>query len=160
MKEWLKRKITQPILNQLYQGANPKDLAISCAVGVACGTLPFMGFTTLVGFLIGYFGRLNQPALQIVNYLMTPIHLMSIVIYAFLAAHLGTTISVDITPTAILAKFHEGLGPFFEMYGWLGFRALILWLILSPIYSFVVYFFLRKAFIRFMKKEVIHEERT
>jgi uncharacterized protein (DUF2062 family) len=156
-KDWMRRRISQPIYNQLKQGANPRDLAISCAVGVACGSLPFFGFTTLVGLLIGHIYKLNQPALQSINYLMAPVQLMSIVFYGYLAAHIPPIIVVDIHPQIIVAKFFEGFRPFMAAYGMLGLRALILWLLIAPVYSFVVFYFLNKAFRRFRRKEVLHE---
>jgi uncharacterized protein (DUF2062 family) len=146
LKQTFQKRIVLPIRAQLLLGANPRDLAMSCAVGVALGSFPLFGTTTILALIVGFFMRLNQPTLQSVNYLMSPIQLLLIPVFGYFAAHLGTPLDVDVHPQAIIQKFAAGPAEFWQMYGVLGMRAIAIWAVVAPFYSFVIFRILHVAF--------------
>jgi uncharacterized protein (DUF2062 family) len=75
MKAWLRQRVVDPLLIQIRQGLSPAGLAWSLAVGLGLGTFPVLGTTTLLCVGVGLAFRLNQPALQIANYLAYPLQL-------------------------------------------------------------------------------------
>ena len=75
MKGWLKGRIWNPVVELLRQGLSPEGLAWSLAVGLAVGTIPLFGTSTLICIGLGVGFRLNQPALQLANYLAYPLQL-------------------------------------------------------------------------------------
>lgn len=68
MKKYLKYKILDPLLGFLKQGMSPKKLALTLALGITFGIMPFMGVSTYLLIIIALIFKLNIAALQIVNY--------------------------------------------------------------------------------------------
>ena len=76
---WLRRRLVDPVVALLRQGLSPEGLAWSLAVGLALGAFPVLGTTTLLCAAAGFAFRLNQPALQLVNYLAYPLQLLLLI---------------------------------------------------------------------------------
>jgi uncharacterized protein (DUF2062 family) len=66
----------EAIRRQLTQGVTPGALALSLAVGLGLGTFPVLGSTTLLCAAAAAWLRLNQPAIQLVNYVAYPLQLL------------------------------------------------------------------------------------
>lgn len=75
LRSWLQRQVITPIFQLLRQGITPEKIALSIAFGAVLGSMPFIGVTTTLCFLIAYALRLNPVAIQLVNYLMYPVQL-------------------------------------------------------------------------------------
>ena len=74
-RSWLQRQIITPIFQLLRQGITPEKIALSIAFGAVLGSMPFIGLTTALCFVIAYALRLNPVAIQLVNYLMYPVQI-------------------------------------------------------------------------------------
>jgi uncharacterized protein (DUF2062 family) len=72
------RRVRDPIVAQLTQGITPEKIALTIAVGSALALYPMLGVTSVFCFLAAVFLRLNQPIIQVINYLCFPIHLWTI----------------------------------------------------------------------------------
>lgn len=62
----------------LRQGLTPEGMALALAVGAAAGIFPVIGATTLLALGLGAILRLNQPAVQLANWLVYPLQLVLI----------------------------------------------------------------------------------
>jgi uncharacterized protein (DUF2062 family) len=69
------RHVVDPIAVQLTQGITPEKISLTLAVGSAFALFPILGTTTILCLIVGISLRLNQPIIQIVNALCTPLHL-------------------------------------------------------------------------------------
>ena len=69
-------------------GSAPERLGLTLCVGLAIGTMPLLWGTSLLCILLAQQFRLNQLALQSVNYLLYPLQLMLLVPYFRLGARL------------------------------------------------------------------------
>lgn len=78
MRTWIRRRAIDPLRAQLRQGLSPAGLAWSLAVGLGLGIFPVLGTTTLLCVAAGFIFRLNQPALQVANYLAYPLQIILI----------------------------------------------------------------------------------
>jgi uncharacterized protein (DUF2062 family) len=63
------------LLHLLRQGLTPEKLALSIALGVGLSCFPVFGTTTILCVVAALAFRLNQPAIQIGNYLAFPLQL-------------------------------------------------------------------------------------
>jgi len=73
--EFLQRRLIRPLLAQLRQGVTPEKLALSSEPGH--GHRAGSGAA-----LAAFFLRLDMPAIQLVNYLLTPVQIMlTLVLY-------------------------------------------------------------------------------
>jgi uncharacterized protein (DUF2062 family) len=79
---WARERIREPLLSLLRQGLSPRGLAWSLAVGLALGTIPLLGTSTLLCVGLAAAFRLNQPAMQLANYLAYPLQIL--LFYPFL----------------------------------------------------------------------------
>ncbi len=75
LRSWLQRQVITPIFQLLRQGITPEKIALSIAFGAVLGSMPFIGLTTTLCFLVAYLLRLNPVAIQLVNYLMYPVQI-------------------------------------------------------------------------------------
>jgi uncharacterized protein (DUF2062 family) len=66
----------------LRQGISPRRLALTLALGFAIGCIPVVGVPTLTCAALALLLRLNLPAIQAANYVMTPLQLLLIVPFA------------------------------------------------------------------------------
>lgn len=79
MKDWIRRRITDPLLTLLKQGITPSALALSVAFGIGVGIFPVLGVSTILLTAIALLFRLNLPLIQLVSYLASPLQLLLII---------------------------------------------------------------------------------
>ena len=133
-----------PIVAQLTQGITPEKIALTIAVGSALALFPMLGVTTLFCLLAGIILRLNQPMIQVVNYLCTPIHLPLIVYFWHLGEKLFGVPHVKMrmreSAEAMWNLLWSDPGLFLHRFGLLVFHAAIVWAIIAPLWITVIYY--------------------
>lgn len=142
------RRIKEPIVTQLTQGVTPDKLALTLAVGVACGLFPCLG-TWILCFTAAILLRLNQPIIQIVNQLLWPVHvLLAIPFYLWMGKvvfnrshHFHELIRVF----GAEENFWEGLKRLFDVEFWHHFGttifcASVVWLVSVPFIVAGIYY--------------------
>ncbi len=133
------RHVIDPIAVQLTQGITPEKIALTLAVGSAFALFPILGTTTILCLIVGVALRLNQPIIQIVNALCTPLHLP--VIYGMV--RLGDLLfNIPYSHVGIRMMNHmlwDDPGEFFEKFGMTALHAIAVWAIIAPFWMAVVY---------------------
>ncbi|KAK7271395.1 hypothetical protein RJT34_27253 [Clitoria ternatea] len=78
---WFKKKVSDPLLNILRRGAEPRQLAFSAALGITLGVFPICGVTVfLCGVAIALLGSFcHTPTVMLANFIATPIELSLVV---------------------------------------------------------------------------------
>ena len=76
---FVRRRFINPLMDVLKSGSSAEGIALSLSFGLTCGVFPVPTTTTLTCILCSYLFRLNFPAVQITNLLMTPINLATFV---------------------------------------------------------------------------------
>ena len=101
---------------------------------------PILGMTTLLCLLVGIVMRLNQPIIQAVNYACTPLHL-TFIYYAF---HWGDRIfgraHSRLEFRDMMRLVHEHPIDFVSRYSMTAVHAIIIWVILVPVWATTVYY--------------------
>lgn len=144
-----RRRVVQPVRDQLTQGITPDRLAVTFAVGTACSLLPFLGFTSLLNLGVGLALRLNQPILQTLNQLLGPVQLALILVYVRMGEIIWGAGGTHFTVGEVLRVFRdESIGTFLQQFGWAGVHAFTAWLLTAPLLVATLYFALRPAFRR------------
>ncbi len=129
--DWLRRRVGDPLVAELRQGATPEGLATSVAVGGAIGILPFLGLTTAAGALAGRLLRLNHVAIQAANYLLFPVQLALIVPLVRLGEALTGATETPLNPAVIVERFWESPATFLADYGLAGLHGLLGWTLVA-----------------------------
>ncbi len=141
-----RRRIVDPLAAQLTQGVTPERLALACAVGAALGVFPILGSSTLLCLLAGIILKLNQPALQTVNYLVYPLQILLLPALVRLGEILFRADPVPFTPQGLIREFSQGIAPFLAKYGQAGLHGIAAWFLLAPAAAAMIYLALVPVF--------------
>ena len=104
----LRRRVLDPVLALLRQGITPDKLALSLAFGVGVGIFPVLGVSTPLLTLIAVALKLNLPAIQLVNYSMTPVQLLLAIPFVRLGEALTGAPPLPLTIPGVLALVERG----------------------------------------------------
>jgi uncharacterized protein (DUF2062 family) len=71
-----RKYILNVLSDALRKGTTPRQLALTCALGIVISIFPFIGVTTWICLGLALVLRLNIAIIQLVNYLFFPIQLL------------------------------------------------------------------------------------
>ena len=112
----------------LHSGLTPHKLALTCCCGVAIGILPVLGGTMILCAICGHILRLNQVALQAVNYLVYPLQIALFIPLCLLGSRLFPW-GPAIPPELLTTLLHGHLTTSINLLGWITVKALAAWLV-------------------------------
>ena len=146
---WFRRRIADPLLALLRQGLAPETLALTVALGVAAGLVPFLGAITTVAGLLALRLRLNMAAIQLISHLMTPLQLLLLVPLLRQGARLlGNAQEQNLSLTQVRHLFAADWRAALHLLWRAELGAVVLWLLASVPLVAVLYFVLRPLFRR------------
>ena len=133
------RRVFDPVVAQLTQGITPEKIALTIAVGSTLALFPILGTTTLLCLLVGIVLRLNQPIIQAVNYLCTPIHLPLIWWMVRTGEWLFGEPHRPFRMRLLANLLWEDPVQFLRVFGVTGLHAIVVWAILAPFWALLIY---------------------
>jgi len=131
----------------LQVGLTPQKLALTLCLGIATGLMPLLWGTTLLAAGLAALCRLNQAAMQALNYLCYPLQLALFIPFCQLGEHLfpwGPAVSVAVLSGAL----HGQVGQALSLLGWATLRALGAWFITVPPFALLAYPLVKVILIR------------
>jgi uncharacterized protein (DUF2062 family) len=148
MRDFLQRRVVAPLMALLRQGVTPERLAMSVALGLGLGLVPVLGVSTALCAAAALALGLNLPAIQLVNYLLTPLQLLLIIPQLRLGEWLVGAPPFPITLESGLAMLAEGVLPAVRTLSTAILHATLAWLVLAPLLVLILYFILAGVFRR------------
>jgi uncharacterized protein (DUF2062 family) len=146
VSDWLRRKVRDPLVAELRQGATPEAVSAAVVVSFAIAILPIVGVTTLICLAAGRIFRLNHVVMQIVNHASFALQLAFMIPFMRLGETITGARHIALTPKAIIDEFNRSFPDFFEKF-WMAYvHGLIGWVITVPLACWLLHFFLRAAF--------------
>jgi uncharacterized protein (DUF2062 family) len=145
---FLQRRLVRPLLALLRQGVTPEKLALSVALGTTISLIPVLGVSTLLCAALAIALRLNMPAIQIVNYLLTPAQLLLIIPLLRFGEWLSGAARYPVTLESGLALISQGIVNAVRVLWDAIVHATLGWLVLAPFAAFALYFILAPVFRR------------
>jgi hypothetical protein len=148
MKNWLYRKIAEPLLALLKQGMSPERLALCVAIGVVVGNIPILGVSTILCAIIALAFRLNLPAIQLVQAAMAPTQLLLIIPFVRLGEWI---LRVPREPVSIkqgMALLAQGVGHAIAVLWDAILHAGLAWGLVAPLAAYCLYKLLTPVFVR------------
>jgi uncharacterized protein (DUF2062 family) len=143
-ESWWRRRVIAPILAQLRQGITPREIALTIALGLALGIFPILGSTTALCAVAALILRLNQPVIQLVNYLAYPLQLALLLPFYRAGEKLFQQQPVPIfSVTELLGRFSQDPWQFVLDYGMVALYGITVWMLLAPLVSAVLFLALR-----------------
>lgn len=141
---WWQRRVLAPILAQLKQGITPRQIAFTLAAGFVIGIFPLLGTTTVLCALVGVALRLNQPIIQLVNYLVYPLQIALLFPFYRAGEWLFQQPPVPLFSISELAqRFASDPMQFMVDYGLVALFGAAVWLLLAPLLFGALYLALR-----------------
>ena len=138
------RRFRDPLLALLTQGATPEKLASGIAWSAVCSLFPIFGFTTGLNAGVALWRGLNQPLMQAVNYALSPLHIVMILVYVHLGEWLWVADNEHFSVSEMLTSFHElSFGAFLHKFAWAGIHAVTAWIVTAPLLFAAVYYVAR-----------------
>lgn len=128
----------------LRSGLTPQQLALTLCLGTALGVMPLLWGTTLLCALLAAKLKLNQAAMQAVNYCCYPLQLALILPFCRLGALLfpwGPAVSAK----ALAGALHGELGASASLLAWATARGVGAWLVTTLPLALLVYPVLRSV---------------
>jgi uncharacterized protein (DUF2062 family) len=148
VSDFLRRRLVAPLLALLRQGVTPEKLALSVALGAVVAVIPVLGVSTLLCALLAVWLRLNMPAIQLVNYLLTPVQLLLIIPFLRIGEHLALAPRFEVTLESGLALLSRGVVHAVRILRDAIVHATLGWLALAPFVAAILFFTLRLVFRR------------
>lgn len=133
-------KFVKEIKNAFIQGFTPEKIALSIAIGFIFGTVPFCistFFCTISGIIL----RLNQPVIQLINFMVFPLQIILFIPYLKLGEFIFNEKTIPLNYYEIKEIFSLSTKLFILKLGKAIIYALSGWIILSPIFFVLLYFF-------------------
>ncbi len=145
MQDFLQRRLITPLLALLRQGVTPAKLALSLSLGVGIGLVPVLGISTALCALAAFLLKLNMPAIQLVNYLLTPLQLILIIPLLRFGELLMNAPQFPITLESGMALLSHGVISAVQVLAIAIAHATLAWIVLAPLLVLVLYRILEPA---------------
>lgn len=140
---WIKRRVLLPIRRALKNGLSQKRLAVSLALGITIGLIPFYGVTTLLVGVVAYALRLDFIVMQAVHYIVHPIQIALIIPFFKVGNLFIGDNEVSFTLAEYIALFKSDFWLALSELWKLNLLAIIVWgLIAIPMFYGLYYFFI------------------
>ena len=142
LKKFWQERVLALIFAQFTQGFTPQKIALTIALGFNLGIFPILGATTALCAIAGLWFKLNQPVIQLVNWLVAPIQLAMILVFVRIGEWLVRAQPVNFSIPELFHKFHESPAKFMQEFGVTGLHGIIAWLVIAPFLAALGYFIL------------------
>ncbi|MFO0593914.1 MAG: DUF2062 domain-containing protein [Myxococcaceae bacterium] len=144
-----RRKVLEPLKNQLVQGVTPGRLALALALGLVIGSVPLLFVTSLLCALVAWAFKLNQPAIQVANYVAYPLQLTLFIPFFHAGAKLFGEPALELSVDQLRSEFSADATAAVGRYAGANLRAVSAWAVLAPIAVMGLFFALRFLLARF-----------
>lgn len=134
------------LIAELKKGVTPRKLGQSIGLGIVLGIFPVLGTTTVLCGFVAMIFRLNQVAIQSINYVIYPIQIaMLIPFYRFGEKIFGIK-PIDLNLSNILNQFQGDFWGATQEYTSTGLRGIVAWAMMAPILYFITSSFSERLF--------------
>jgi uncharacterized protein (DUF2062 family) len=138
--------VRDPLIALLTHGTSPEKLATGIAWSVVCSLCPFFGVTTGLNAAVALWRKLNQPLMQAVNYALSPLHLIMILVYVRTGEWLWRSTDNRFSVVDMFRSFKElSFLEFLHKFAWAGVHAFTAWVLSTPLLFCIAYFPARAA---------------
>ena len=138
IKFWRERFVTL-IVSQLTQGVAPHKIALSIGLGFSLGVFPVLGTTTTLCAIAAVRLKLNQPVIQLLNWLVYPLQLAWILIFIRIGEWIMRAPFINFSLPELIQKFHDSPVKFFQQFGLAGLQGVVAWLFIAPFLTTITY---------------------
>jgi uncharacterized protein (DUF2062 family) len=148
MKDFLKRKIIDPILNFLKQGVTPTKLAWAVSAGIVIATVPIFGVCTILCLAAIWVFRLNPAAVLLTNQIAYPLQFLLYFPFLRSGEWLFNAQSVSFTLSQLVNLFKTDFFQAIEIIWWSTLYGMTVWIVLAIPVAYLIFLVLKFIFSR------------
>ena len=145
-------KLKTKILDLLRQGTSPSQISLTIVLGMALGTIPILGTTTLFCAVAASALRLNLPLMLLVNYIIYPVQLLIYIPLMLLGASLLDSSLKSLTIATVYTMLRADLLGTIQRLFWANLGAVLIWGVVSLPLCFVFYAMSQRLMRNFHKR--------
>lgn len=154
MTSWFKRKIYEPLIQFLRQGATPTQLAWAVGVGLIIAFIPIFGSCTILCLLAIWLFKLNPAAVLLVNQVAYPLQFLLYLPLIRMGEWIFSAKPIPFSPEQIVSMVKDDVLAAIGALWTSTTYALVAWLLLSIPAAFLVVWILTPLFGR-MKRSIL-----
>lgn len=139
-----RRRVVEVVLAQFRQGITPEKVALTVALGAVLAVFPILGSTTLLCALAAFCLGLNQPIMQLVNYLCYPVQLALLLPLYRAGEWLGAP-HLALSIPQLLDRFRAGPLRFVADFAGIALGGVGIWCLAAPLAAALLYLGLRPS---------------
>jgi hypothetical protein len=148
LKNWLNRRIVEPLTALLRSGLAPRRLALCVAIAIVVGNIPVLGVSTIICAGIALVLRLNLPAIQLVQAAMAPTQLLLIIPFVRLGEWILREPAQVVSVKSAFALMSQGIWQAVVILRDAIYHAVLAWSLLAPFCVYLIYRLLGPLFER------------
>ena len=138
-------KAVAVIVRQFRQGVTPEQVALTIALGLIIGVFPILGATTILCGIAATVLRLNQPIIQLVNYVAYPAQLVTLIPFYRAGESLFNRPHLPLSIPMLMERFRDDAGKFFSDFGIVAVYGIVVWCLIAPIVAAAIYYVTRPS---------------
>ena len=142
LKQFWRERVLGLIVAQFTQGVTPQKIALTIALGISLGIFPIFGATSTLCAIFAVSLKLNQPVIQLVNWLISPVQMSLILVFVRIGEGMTRAQPVSFSVPELFRKFHESPAKFMHEFGMTGLHGIVAWLVIAPFVAAMIYFLL------------------
>src|SRR5215469_6127798 len=116
INSWRER-IVALVIAQLVQGVTPQKIALSIALGISVGVFPVLGTTTVLCAIAAMRLKLNQPIIQLVNWLVYPRQLGLMLVFVRIGEWITRVPPISLSLPTLIQTLHDSPFKFLQEFG-------------------------------------------
>ena len=151
VRAFMRRRLVDPVLDLLRQGVTPDKIALSLAFGLGIGIFPVLGVSTVLCTVVAIALRLNLPAIQLVNYLASPLQLALIIPFVRVGEHLLGLKAQPLSISEGLRVMADGVVHAVVVLRDAIVHAALGWVVIGPVLIYALYRVFRPVLVRAAK---------
>ena len=133
------KRVKEKIIGFLKQGLTPRDLALTIALGAVLGTFPVIGSTSLLCTAASLALRLNLPAIQSVNWAVSPLQLALLIPLFNLGSSVFGGAGVTLSLPELIGRMRTDLLATIAEFLWITVQAIGVWSMVAPVAALTVF---------------------
>ncbi|MBL6749633.1 MAG: DUF2062 domain-containing protein [Nevskia sp.] len=137
-----RRRVLGLLLAQLRQGTSADQIALTLALGGMLSIFPILGATTLLCGAVALWLRLNQPVMQLVNWLCAPLQLALLIPFYRAGEALGAP-HLALSIPQLMQRFGAGPLKFLADFAAIALGGIGVWCLAAPLAGGLLYLALR-----------------
>jgi uncharacterized protein (DUF2062 family) len=148
LKNWLNRRLLEPLLALLRQGMSPQRLALCIAIAIVVGNIPILGVSTIICSFVALIFRMNLPTILLVQGAMGPTQVLLIIPFVRLGEWILRVPPQVVSIKAALGLMSQGVWQAVVVLRDAIFHAGLAWALTAPFCVYMLHRLLTPVFER------------